>query len=196
MLAEGRVTLRPICANDLPLLLRWMSDPRLMRHWAQPVPLVTEEQLAQDLAGRFARFDTAGYFMIEREDGAAIGRIEFEQLDERSRSAEVMILIGDPDARGKGYGTEAMVALLRYLFHQRNLHRVYLTVLAWNTPAQRSYAKAGFVVEGRLRDDVYFDGHYHDQLVMGILREEFDARWPPGQNGIPASSSSRTECSS
>ncbi len=190
MLAKGRVTLRPIHASDVPLLLRWMSDPHLMRHWAQPAPLLTEDRLAQDLAGRFSRFDTAGYFMIEREDGTAIGRIEFEQLDERNRSAEVMIFIGDPDARGKGYGTEAMVALLRYLFHQRNLHRVFLTVLAWNTPAQRSYEKVGFVVEGRLRDDVYFDGRYHDQLVMGILRAEFDAKWPPGQNGIAACSPS------
>jgi RimJ/RimL family protein N-acetyltransferase len=188
MLNERRVTLRPIRATDLPLLLQWLNDPQLMRHWAQPAPIVTEEQLARDLAGRFARFDTAGYFMIEREDGTPIGRIEFEQLDDRSRSAEVMILIGDAAARGKGYGTEAMVALLRYLFHQRNLHRVYLTVLAWNIAAQRSYAKVGFVVEGRLRDDLYFDGKFHDQFVMGILREEFDAKWPASQIGIAAGS--------
>jgi RimJ/RimL family protein N-acetyltransferase len=69
-----------------------------------------------------------------------------------------------------------MRALLGYLFFQRNLHRVWLTVLADNRRAIAAYEKVGFVAEGRLRDDAYFDGRYHDQLVMGILRDEFAAR--------------------
>jgi len=173
-----RVRLRPIRREDVPVLLRWMNDSELMRLWARPVPLVTEQELLRDLEGRFSRFDVAGYFMIEREDGAPIGRIDFEGLDERTRSAEVMLLIGEAESRGRGYGTDALITLLGYLFRQRNLHRVWLGVLDWNAPAIRSYEKVGFTVEGRLREDLYFDGRYHDQLVMSILRDEFEMRWP------------------
>jgi RimJ/RimL family protein N-acetyltransferase len=178
MIAAERLRLRPIRRADLPTLRAWFDDPDTMRFWGIPSPLVVEDQFEEDLAGRFRRFDAAGYFLIELLDGTPIGRIEYERLDPQTRSADVMILIGAPEARGRGYGTEAMVALLRYLFHQRNLHRVSLSVLAWNNRAIRSYEKVGFVVEGTLRDDLFFDGRYHDQVLMSMLRHEFDARWP------------------
>jgi RimJ/RimL family protein N-acetyltransferase len=181
---EGdRVKLRPIRRDDLPLMRRWASDPTLMRFWANPCPMVSERHFEEDLEGRFATFDTSGYFIIEDPDGAPIGRIEFERLSQRERSAEVMILIGDENVRGRGFGASAMVTLLRYLFHQRNLHRVWLTVLSWNDAAIRSYQNVGFVIEGTLREDKYFDGTAHDQFVMSMLRPEFDAKWaamPPG----------------
>jgi RimJ/RimL family protein N-acetyltransferase len=170
------VELRPVRAGDLPVLRVWFDDPETMRFWGHPLPIVTERQFEEDLTGRFARFDDAGYFMITVE-GKPIGRIDFENLENVMRSAEAMILIGEAAERGKGYGTDAMIALLRYLFHQRGLHRVSLTVIAWNDRATRSYEKAGFVVEGRYREDLYFDGRFHDQIAMAILRPEFDARW-------------------
>ena len=182
MIAEGRVRLRPWRESDLPLLQEWFDDPEVMQFWGLPAASVVDRQFAEDLRGRFSRFDDAGYFTIDLTDGTTIGRVEFERLSNETRSAEVMTLIGDRAAWGKGYGTDAMTGLLRYLFHARNLHRVSLSVLAWNARAIRSYEKVGFSVEGTLRDDLYFDGHYHDQIVMGILRHEFDARWPKRQN--------------
>ncbi|MGH2532344.1 MAG: GNAT family N-acetyltransferase [Thermomicrobiales bacterium] len=140
-------------------------------------PLETSDHFQGDLHGRFGRFDDAGYFLIVLADGTPVGRIEFERLSTRAWSAEVMILIGDALARGKGYGADALVALLRYLFHVRHLLRVSLSVLAGNERAIRSYDRVGFAMEGRLRDNLYFGGRYHDQLVMGILRTDFDARW-------------------
>jgi RimJ/RimL family protein N-acetyltransferase len=180
MITGEFVRLRSIRRDDLPVLSAWFDDPETMRLWGMPTPLSTEDQFEQDLAGRFGRFDDAGYFMVELMNGTPIGRIEYERLDPQARSAEAMILIGAPDSRGHGYGTDAMVALLRYLFHQRNLHRVALSVIAWNERAIRCYLKVGFVVEGRLRDDLFFDGAYHDQFLMSILRHEFDARWDAG----------------
>ncbi len=178
MIAGDRIRLRPLRDSDLPLLRAWFADPEVMRFWGMTGNPVVDQRFAEDLVGRFARFEEAGYFAIDLPDGTTIGRVEFERLSTETRSAEVMILIGDRFAWGKGYGTDAMTALLRYLFHTRNLHRVSLTVLAWNSRAIRSYEKVGFTVEGTLRDDLYFDGRYHDQLVMGILHQEFDARWP------------------
>jgi RimJ/RimL family protein N-acetyltransferase len=183
MIEGERVRLRPIHPDDLEVMRRWFDDAETMRHWGIAAPLVRHDAFEHDLRDRFARFDDAGYFMIELESGAPIGRIDFERLSERTRSAEIMILIGERAARGKGYGTDAMVALLRYLFHERNLHRVGLSVIDWNERALKSYAKIGFTVEGRLRDDLYFEGRYHDQIVMGILRPEFDAKWAAGFSG-------------
>jgi RimJ/RimL family protein N-acetyltransferase len=178
VIAGEQVRLRPISQNDLVPLRRWAADPEIMRFWTKPQSIVTEDQFESDLRERFSRFDNAGYFVIEDQAGKAIGRIEFERLSMIERSAEVMILIGEADARGRGLGSDAMIALLGYLFQQRDLHRVYLTVLSDNQAAIRSYEKVGFTVEGVLREDVYFDGIGHDQLVMSMLRNDFELRWP------------------
>ena len=183
---EGHlVRLRPIRRADLPLLRSWHDNPGVMRYWGQASPLVHEGQFEDDLSGRFARFDSSGYLAIvpiEPEDAPAIGRVEWEGLDRHNRSAEVMILIGDPAFWGHGFGTDALVSLLRYLFDVQGLHRVTLSVLSWNERAIRSYQKIGFVIEGMLRDDVYDGGRFHNQTVMGILRHEFSARWRPGDS--------------
>lgn len=175
MIKGERVELRPVTAADLPAMRSWFNEPESMRFWGEPHSIVTDHAFELDLVGRFARFDDAGYFIV-MVDGRPIGRIEFERLDESMRSAEVMILIGVAEERGKGYGTDAMSTLLRYLFHQRGLHRVGLSVIASNERAIRRYTKTGFSIEGRYRDDIYFDGRFHDQLAMSILRPEFDAR--------------------
>ena len=119
MIEGDRVKLRPIRQDDLSLLRQWASDPTLMRFWANPNPIVSDRHFEDDLEGRFAKFDTSGYFIVEDQDGAPIGRIEFERLSDHERSAEVMILIGDENVRGQGYGADAMVTLLRFIvFHQ------------------------------------------------------------------------------
>jgi RimJ/RimL family protein N-acetyltransferase len=184
------VTLRPFRAADLPEMRAWIDDPDVMRFWGQRQPVVREDAFESDLRNRFSRFERDGYFAIvpkaappgtEIIPEVPVGRIEWEGLDPQARSAEVMILIGNQAYWGGGYGTDAMVSLLRYLFWSRGLHRISLTVLAWNARAIRSYEKAGFVREGVLRADVFDGGRYHDQVVMAILRPEFETRWgsPP-----------------
>ena len=73
----------------------------------------------------------------------------------------------------KGYGTDTLHALLRFLFLKMNLNRVQLDTWSGNTRAIRAYEKCGFVLEGRLRQNEYIDGQYHDTILMGLLREDY-----------------------
>ncbi len=76
---------------------------------------------------------------------------------------------------GKGYGTDAMRVILRYGFTELNLKRITLGVFGYNARAIRSYEKAGFTVEGRMRKALYRDGSRADIVFMGILRDEWQA---------------------
>jgi len=176
MLRGAHVTLRPFRADDLPRMREWMRNPETARTWAR-APIAPDHLFEEDLAGKFSRFDASGYFAIDDASGHLIGRIEYEQLHPVDRCAEVMVMLGEPTTRGKGLGTDAMVTLLRHLFDDRQLHRAWLTVIANNEPAIASYKKVGFAVEGRLKEDVWIAGEAHDQLVMGILRDEFLKKW-------------------
>jgi RimJ/RimL family protein N-acetyltransferase len=83
------------------------------------------------------------------------------------------IFIGDKRYWNKGYGTEVMRLLLRHGFSTLNLNRVFLRVFETNPRAIRSYEKAGFVFEGRMRQAEFIDGKYCDVILMSVLRSEW-----------------------
>ena len=66
-----------------------------------------------------------------------------------------------------------MELLLRIAFDGLNLHKVRLTAAAYNERGLRAYSRVGFREEGRLRDDRWLDGQYHDTVMMSILEAEW-----------------------
>jgi RimJ/RimL family protein N-acetyltransferase len=77
------------------------------------------------------------------------------------------------DAQGQGYGPEAMRWVLNWCFMTANLHRVQLEAYEWNKNALRAYKTVGFREEGRLREAIWRDGRWWDELILGILRDEW-----------------------
>lgn len=87
----------------------------------------------------------------------------------------VYIGIGEPDYRGKGYGSDGMRLLVNYAFRELGVYRVGLGVFGYNTRAIHVYEKLGFVYEGAQREALYREGKRHDLLSMSILRPEWEA---------------------
>ena len=80
------------------------------------------------------------------------------------------MFIGEEAFRGKGYSFPAAKKMLRIAFSQLDLNRVYLSVMADNTAAVKTYEKAGFVKEGLLKEDYLRSDGYIDVLIMGITK--------------------------
>ncbi len=111
------------------------------------------------------------YFAVETNaDARHVGNVWLWNIDWRHRKAELRIAIGDSGATDKGLGTEAISLLCSYAFERLNLHKLYAYVLAINPRARRAFEKAGFVVEGTLREDRWVVDHYSDVYLLGILR--------------------------
>jgi len=89
------------------------------------------------------------------------------------RTAVFGILIGEPEMRGKGYGTEATRLMLDYAFTVLSLHSVSLTTDQHNLAGQHAYRKAGFTECGRQRQNRLKGGIYHDTIHMDCLASEF-----------------------
>ena len=114
------------------------------------------------------------YFSIRTlAENKLIGEIELDVVNWPGRDAFVGLGIGETDYWSKGYGTDVMNVLLRFAFTEINLRRVSLGVFEYNSRAIRSYEKAGFRHEGRLRNLLLREGRRWDNLFMGILREEW-----------------------
>jgi RimJ/RimL family protein N-acetyltransferase len=113
-------------------------------------------------------------FAIEA-DGRYIGFLGL-RVNDSEQGGSYRIGIENPEYWGRGYGTEVAGLVLRYAFETLGLHRVHLMVAAYNVRARRCYEKAGFRVEGVLRESFQVDGEWQDDVLMAILREEWQTQ--------------------
>jgi RimJ/RimL family protein N-acetyltransferase len=109
------------------------------------------------------------------EDDRLIGFIALMAIEWNHGDAWVAIGLGERMDWGKGYGTDAMRLVLQYAFTELNLYRVSLGLFDYNSRAQRSYEKVGFLLEGRQRQLTQREGQRWDMLIMGILQPDWQA---------------------
>ncbi|MGI6173214.1 MAG: GNAT family N-acetyltransferase [Christensenellales bacterium] len=167
------IVLREFRAEDISAMRAWVTDNDTARFlggtynrpntWED-----TENYLRNILNGNAGGYNFA---VAEKETLRYIGQCNLLSVDFLSRSAELAIVLC-PDAQGTGIGFEAVKLLLSYAFDTLNLNRVWLKVWDDNERAIRCYQKAGFRIEGTLREDGYREGRFRDRLIMGILRRE------------------------
>jgi RimJ/RimL family protein N-acetyltransferase len=103
-----------------------------------------------------------------------IGYAGIANISQGNQAGEYFILVGDKRYWGQGIGTAVTRQVVTRGFQQLGLNRIMLTVSVPNEGGVRAYAKAGFQVEGRLRQACYRHHAFHDKLVMSVLRTE----WP------------------
>ncbi len=145
-----------------------------LRDWLEPPKSLFQRE--QEFEANQTEPDPAVVRMIIEAEGRAIGDIDLFHIEPRNRNAVVGLGIWCEDDRGRGYGTDALRAMLRWAFRHLNMHRVELSVEPENGPAVRVYEKLGFVREGLRREHHFDDGCFRDDLIMGVLRREFEAR--------------------
>jgi len=172
---EGKlVRLRALDIDDLDREFTWVNDQEVTRFLSMryPISRAQEERWIRDHPP--SDFSNGVFFAIEvKENGIHIGNLNLMQANPEDRKAGLGIMIGDKEYWSNGYGSDAIVTLLRFGFGEMNLNRVWLHVFDFNERAQACYKKCGFVEEGRLREHYYSLGRYWDVIVMGALRDEF-----------------------
>lgn len=164
---EG-ILLRPMTPEDTDLIVAWRNSDAVRRNFIYQAPFTREGHLNW-IRTMVDTGKVVQMMICTADTGRAVGSVYLRDIDRLHRKAEYGIFIGEPDARGKGIGTEAARLMIEYAFSKLHLHRLFLRVFADNAPAVRSYEKAGFIPEAYLHDDVCIDGKFRDIVLMGIL---------------------------
>ena len=115
---------------------------------------------------------TQVYLGIFSLDGALIGDIQLANIDWRNRSASVGMSITKRENRGGGYGTDAVMVLVKYAYEDLDLVRLSARTLVHNTAARRVLENTGFILEGQEREVVTIAGRRYDRLTFGLLRSD------------------------
>jgi diamine N-acetyltransferase len=175
-LHDDIVRLRPLEPADVSVTVAWRNDPLIRDQILSlrfPVTHVMEAKfIERAIAGEGT--DQCVLGIVDRSDDALCGLVYLRDIDWISRHAGFGIMVGRQDRQRRGLGRRALHLILRHGFDVLNLERIYLYVVQYNRNAINLYESAGFVHEGRLRNHVALDGRYHDLLVMGLLRTEFE----------------------
>ena len=176
MIYGERIRLRSDERADLPLFVQWLNDPEVCEGLSMNLPIsqAAEEQWFENMLKRPREEQSLAIEVRDGDGWKLIGNCGFMDIDRRVHSAETGLFIGDKICWNKGYGTQVMRLLLQHGFETLNLNRILLRVHEHNKRAIRSYEKAGFVHEGRMRQAVYQNGQYQDMLIMSVLRSEWD----------------------
>lgn len=173
---EGKlIRLRAVEASDWENHEQWDRDTDLARlSYEIPFPssILTTRQWAEREAQRGAENDTFR-FQIVTLDGTLAGNINTHTCNLRNGTFMYGLVI-IPQHQRKGYASEAIRLVLRYFFQERRYQKCNAEVYSFNAPSQRLHERLGFTLEGRLRRMIYTDGEFHDALIYGITREEFD----------------------
>jgi RimJ/RimL family protein N-acetyltransferase len=165
MIGAERLRLVTLDRPHLARTREWANDPELMRLMDRKQPVTPVEHEAW-FASLGRRSDCA-YFAIEMlDDGAHVGNVWLWDIDRRNRKAELRVVVGDMGARGRGLGSEAIDRLCRYGFDQVGLHRIYAYVLGINPSGRRAFERAGFTIEGTLRDDRWAVDRFIDSYLL------------------------------
>ncbi len=171
-----KVALGPMRMDLIPAYVRWYNNLQMLRSLGdipRPLTPVQKEQWYEN-----ANTDSGSnitFTVFERNSERSIGLTGLYGVDYRNRTAEFAITIAEPDARGRGYGTEATRLMLDYAFTALGLHNVMLRVFSFNVAGFRTYTKAGFREFGRRRECYVMGGMTWDVIYMECLASE----WQP-----------------
>ena len=155
---------------DIQYRVKWLNNPNINRFigdiLGQKTTIKKETQWFDD----YQKNKTKKFFTI-CDNNKPIGFMGLSNINVVNRNADLFIVIGESEYRGKGVGKKAVKWLVDYGFEKLNLHKINLGVIKNNIAAVKLYKSIGFKVEGEMKDEVYFEGKFNDFLSMAIFNK-------------------------
>lgn len=176
----ARYTLRSLTPADVDdRYIGWLGDPEVM----QTLNMPPRRPKRADIERYVARFNNKTSFhlgIFDKATGTKIG-IYSIYVDLGNSLAETNVAIGEREYWGRKAVLETRAAILDFLFDAVGVFKVWGRPFARNFPAVFNYKAQGFTCEGVLRQHrKSFDGGRLDQLMFGLLRDEWHARRKKG----------------
>jgi RimJ/RimL family protein N-acetyltransferase len=169
----NKVLLRAIELEDLALLNKWANDPEIqymLGGWHFPTNLNDQEKWFNSLSVNSLN----QRFAIETPDTGLIGTANLVDIDWKNRNAFHGMLLGDKEIRGKGYGLDTVMTIMKYAFEELGLNRLDSSMIDYNETSLKMYIdKCGWQEEGRQRNWYFRKNRYWDRVMVGITKENY-----------------------
>lgn len=167
------VTLRAIEIEDLEILKKWANEPEI-QYWLGGWHFPTNMEDQKKWFGGLSANSLNQRFAIETEDLGLIGTANLVDIDWKNKNAFHGMMLGDKDIRGKGYGVDTVMAVLRFAFEELGLERIDGSMIEYNEASLKMYiGKCGWKEEGRQRNWYFRKNRYWDRIIVGITKQDY-----------------------
>ena len=172
----GKIVLVPIRPEEKDEFYELATESYNSKFWYDKEQKVkrTKQKFFEDWnSGYFdLKFPEKGQCFWVTVDGEKIGQVNYNKIDLNNKNVELDIILGAEKHISKGYGTDALRALVKHLFKNFDINKIWIEVRRNNPRAIRAYQKIGFKKEGVLREQSYFERKFVDCLRLGIFKKE------------------------
>lgn len=174
MIRGDKIILRTVRESDLDDLFTLVNEVKNRGEF-----LTGELYSEVDFKNQFHKHgfwgEDEGFLLICVGD-KIVGRIGFSRTMPYFDSLEIWYAIFNPADWNKGYSTQAVSLMVKYLFSTRKINRIQLVTDARNGASKRVAEKCGFKYEGTARKALFNQGEHHDMEIYSLLRDEVNLR--------------------
>jgi RimJ/RimL family protein N-acetyltransferase len=170
-----KTRLRPWRLEDAELrYIASLDSPTLALH-EDGIVLPSSVELQKEWLEKSAAFkdDSKIRLAMENLDGLTVGWLSLHSRDQKNGTFGFGVAVYH-DYRGHGYALDAVRTLLKYAFWEQRYQKCNSVCFHSNEASIRLHQQLGFIEEGRIRRNCFFNGKYHDDVLFGMTREEFD----------------------
>jgi RimJ/RimL family protein N-acetyltransferase len=175
----AEVKLRDFRPDDAAAVHRWFNDERVTADLVGSRDEFTLDDASGWIERAIDRSRDRKWAITIDGDDAAVGFVALFGLA-RDVGPELAVLVGEPDAWGKGVAREAERQACVHAFRELDTHRVHAEIPATNEAAQKVVTFLGFRQEGTLKRAILRDGDAIDNQIWGLLPEDFTGFDGPG----------------
>ena len=169
-----KVVLRAVEEEDIEMLRQLANSPdyeKMIVGWAFPISKKDQKEWFLSAKNDLSRLR---YTIVTKDDGP-VGMIGLRDIDWKNGVASGLgMRIAKKEIRTKGLATDAWMTLMKYAFEELRLNRINGSALEYNSISLHVCEKVGFKVEGRQRQAIFKNGQFHDIIMMGCLKSDYE----------------------
>lgn len=168
-----KVVLKSIEKEDLAQLQVWANEPEIqymLGGWHFSTNTQDQEKWFDSISCNSIN----QRFAIHTKDLGLIGTANLVEIDWKNKNAFHGMMLGDKEMRGKGYGLDTVMAIMKFSFEELGLQRLDSSIIQYNEASLKMYIeKCGWKKEGVQRNWYFRKNKFWDKVLVGITKDDY-----------------------
>ena len=173
-LESERLLLRQLTLEDADEVFALRGNPENMQFIPRPILQSKEEAIAliNTINSKIETNEGINWAITEKPNNKLLGFLGHYRIQWENNRSEIGYMLL-PEAQGRGIITEAVKLIVEYGFDHMKMHSLEAVIAPENYASAKVLEKNGFIKEGHLRENEYFDGQYWDSVIYSLLKKDF-----------------------